>query len=86
MSQLGLISSAIISKAAGGHGLQVLVAILTSLATISPLDLRQLALRVLLVGLQHREVPALLKVQRLTGDLAGLHHPLGHEVWRQKRS
>ena len=86
VSQLGLISSAIISKEAGGHGLQVLVAILTSLATISPLDHRQLALRVLLVGLQHRPVPALLKMQRLPGDLAGLHHPLGHEVRRQKRS
>ena len=86
VSQLGLISSAIISKEAGGHGLQVLVAILTSLATVSPLDHRQLALRVLLVGREHRAVPALLKVQRLPGDLAGLHHPLGHEVWRQKRS
>ena len=86
VSQLGLISSAIISKAAGGHGLQVLVAILTTLATISPLDHRQLALRVLLVGRQHRPVPALLKVQRPPGDLAGLHHPLGHQVRREKRS
>ena len=86
VSQLGLISSAIISRKAGGHGLQVLVAILTPLATISPLDHRQLALRVLLVGLQHRPVPALLKVQRPPGDLAGLHHPLGHQVRREKRS
>ena len=86
VSQLGLISSSIISRKAGGHGLQVLVAIITSLATISPLDDRQLALRVLLVGLQHRPVPALLKVQRLPGDLAGLHHPLGHQVRREKRS
>ena len=87
MSQLGLISSTIISKAAGGHGLQVLVAIITTLATISPLDDQgQLSVRVLLVGLQHRAVPAMLKVQRLTGDLAGLHNPLRHEVWRQKRS
>ena len=86
VSQLGLISSAIISRKAGGHGLQVLVAILTSLATISPLDHRQLSLRVLLVGLQHRPVPALHKVQRLPGDLAGLHHPLGHQVRREKRS
>ena len=87
VSQLGLISSAIISKAAGGHGLQVLVAIITPLATISPLDDNsQVPLRVLLVGLQHRAVPALLKVQRPPGDLAGLHHPLGHQVRREKRS
>ena len=85
VSQLGLISSAIISRKAGGHGLQVLVAIITPLATISPLDHRQLPLRVLLVGLQHRAMPALLEVQRLPGDLAGLHHPLRYEVRREKR-